>query len=82
MAKNNPAQRYIRTLESEQSRTAMTSLLNNVARYFDSEKTLAELDWSILSADSVYKLRDRMRVSVTPTTPAHSDWPVINQVDA
>ena len=38
MAKNKPAQQYIRSLESEQSRTAMTSLLNTVARYFDPEK--------------------------------------------
>lgn len=69
MAKINPAQRYIRSLESEQSRTAMTSLLNNVARYFDPEKTLAELDWSMLTADHVYKLRDRMnRQKKSPST--------------
>jgi len=59
--KHNPAQRYLRTLESEQSRTAVTSLLNNVARCFDPEKTLLEVDWSLLSADFIYTLRDRMR---------------------
>lgn len=61
MARYNPAQRYIRTLDSQQSRTAMTSLLNNVARYFNSENTLIEQDWSMLNTDQIYHIRERLR---------------------
>lgn len=61
MAILNPAQRYLKTLDSDKSRVSLGSLLNVVAGYFQPGTTLESMDWSILDSDSVYSLRDWLK---------------------
>ena len=57
----NPAKRYLLSLESEQSRSSMNSLLNVAAGYFEPDADLSTYDWSLLNIDDVYRLRDSLR---------------------
>lgn len=61
MAKLNPAQRYLKTLDSDKSRVSLSSLLNVVAGYLQPGTTLESLDWSIVDSDAVYSLRDWLK---------------------
>lgn len=69
MSNQNPAQRYLKTLESEQSRVSLGSLLNVAANYFQPGTTLKTLDWSLLDSDLVYSFRDWLkRQKKSPST--------------
>ena len=69
MSISNPAQRYLKTLESEQSRVSLSSLLNVAAGYFQPGKNLKTMDWSVLDSDLVYSLRDWLkRENKAPST--------------
>ncbi len=57
----NPAKRYLLSLESEQSRSSMKSLLNVAAGYFERDADLSNYDWSLLDIEDVYRLRDSLR---------------------
>lgn len=58
MSKSNPAKRYLGSLESQQSRSSLGSLLNVVANYFVPGKTYKTLDWSMLDSEHIYNFRD------------------------
>lgn len=60
MKNKNPAERYIDSLNSEQSRVSMKSLLNNAVRILDKKETIHTFDWSILSHDTITDIRNTL----------------------
>jgi len=52
---HNPAQVYLLSLRSEQSRTGMRSLLHNTVIFFDEDETVESFNWSKLDYPDIYK---------------------------
>ncbi len=66
---HNPAEVYLSSLRSEQSRTGMRSLLRNSAAFFDEDETVETFDWAKLSFPDVYELLgDLLEEKKSPNT--------------
>lgn len=61
MTQNNPAWRYLQSLESTSSRTSMQSILNIACNFFENGKTIDTYDWSQLNSDLLLELRDILK---------------------
>jgi len=58
MAKKNPAKLYLKSLSSEQSRVSMRSYLNRAIQIISGEDILDDFDWSTLTYDMAYDLKN------------------------
>ncbi|MCW9023097.1 MAG: tyrosine-type recombinase/integrase [Gammaproteobacteria bacterium] len=60
MAKKNPAELYLLSLESQQSRISMRSYLNRAIQIISGEDSVNKFDWSSLTYEMVYNLKDTL----------------------
>ena len=58
MTKNNPANIYLLSLESEKSRISMGSTLNCAIEIISNGKSVDNFDWTSLTFDIVCQLKD------------------------
>jgi len=60
MTQKNPAEIYLLSLESPQSRISMRSYLSRTIQILSHEGTFTDFDWSILSYEMAYTLKDKL----------------------
>ncbi|NQY66967.1 MAG: site-specific integrase, partial [Flavobacteriales bacterium] len=66
---HNPAEVYLASLRSEQSRTGMRSLLRNTALFFDEDETVETFSWAKMTFPDVYEfLNDLLEDKKSPNT--------------
>jgi len=58
MEKKNPAETYLLSLESEQSRVSMRSYLNRAIQIISGKDSILNFDWTSLSYEMAYNLKD------------------------
>lgn len=61
MKRNNPAQTYLLSLESNQSRISMRSYLNRAIQIISENDCIEDFDWTKLTHEMVYKLKDALK---------------------
>ena len=60
-SKTNPANLYIKSLQSEKSKITMTSKLNVISKIIQKDKKFDEIDWSILNYEMVLDIVESIK---------------------